>query len=174
MAKNTNRISARDDRARERERDRGRDGDIDGPGPIGGPRDDVQRAIEAGREAEAERNKALKAMENIAKAAADAREAIYCALRAAEYAEVEAGRVLEDARRMMHAARVRAEKVRTLFRTEEAIADDFDGGELAIDQARQGEARAIESSLRAVGRAMQAAKLAHNQIDRDQSDLGGN
>jgi hypothetical protein len=165
MAKDTNRNRPRNERA-------GARGEAD-PVP-GGPWDDLQRAIEAGYVAEGEQKAALKAMDGIAVAAAEAREAIYCALRAAEYAEMEAVRVLEDAKRIMHSARVRVAKVRKLFRVDEAITDDFDGGERAFDQADQGETRAIESSLRAVDRAMQAANVAQSGINRDASDYGRN
>lgn len=124
---------------------------------------DMTSAIVAGDRADSELIAAQKKMKGISAAAADAQEALYRALRAAEYAEEAAGWVLEDARRMMAAARARAEKVRAMFRTDGNVVEDFDGGERAIDQAGQGEVRAIEASMRAVEQAMRAASQAQRR-----------
>ncbi|HYJ83035.1 MAG TPA: hypothetical protein VEW26_09375 [Allosphingosinicella sp.] len=133
---------------------------------------DMNRALAAGEIADNELRAAERAMKGIAGAAADAQEAIHAALRAAEHAEEAARWVLEDAKRLMGAARARADRVRALFRTDRPVADEFDGGARAIDQADQGEVRAIESSLRAVDRAMRAASQAHGRRDRTPPDPG--
>ncbi|HEU0099464.1 MAG TPA: hypothetical protein VFQ67_11905 [Allosphingosinicella sp.] len=133
-------------------------------------RTDIEGALLAGESAEQDLQTAEAVMRGIADAAAQAQEALYDALRAAEKAEEAAGWVLDDARRMLNGARARAERVRALLRTEETIASDLDGGARAIGQAQQGEFRAIESSIQAVNQAMRAASEAQRRIDLGQAD----
>jgi hypothetical protein len=149
---------------------------------------DMERAVAAGDRAEQELKAAEQAMSAIAGAAEAAQGSIYRALRAAEYAEEAAGRLLDDARRMMHSARVRTEKVRALFRGDEGIVDSFNEGQRAvdqaeqvqmrgqraIDQAEQGRMRAMQISVQAANQALRAASQAQSRRDWDQSDQGCN